>query len=223
VDLETVHVIPHGAPDAQASSALLFRTGRPMVLSWGLLGPGKGLEWGIEAFARLSRLEPAPRYVIAGQTHPKVLAHEGEAYRMRLVDQVRRMGLGSTVQFDGHYRDAASLAALIRQADVVLLPYDSTEQVTSGVLIEAVTAGKPVVATCFPHAVELLSGGAGLVVPHQDPAALADALRTVLTRPDLAAAMARAAAATSEQAHWPAVAARYRDVAAQLIGAGVPA
>jgi glycosyltransferase involved in cell wall biosynthesis len=225
VDMGTVHVIPHGTPDAHARavSAPMFRTGQPMVLSWGLLGPGKGIEWGIEAFASLTGLEPAPRYVIAGQTHPKVLAREGEAYRMRLNAQVRRLGLGASVQFEGHYRDAMSLAALVRQANVVLLPYDSTEQVTSGVLIEAVAAGKPVVATRFPHAVELLGGGAGLLVPHQDPSALADALRTVLTRADLAAGMACAAAATAEQARWPAVAARYRDISSQLVRAGVAA
>ena len=225
VDMRNVHVIPHGAPDAHARvvSAPIFRTGQPMVLSWGLLGPGKGIEWGIDAFAKLTGLEPAPRYVIAGQTHPKVLAREGEAYRMRLNEQVRRHGLGASVQFEGHYRDAMSLAALVRQADVVLLPYDSTEQVTSGVLIEAVAAGKPVVATRFPHAVELLAGGAGLLVPHKDPAAMAEALRTVLTRSDLAAGMARAAATTAEQLRWPAVAACYRDVSSKLIRAGVAA
>ena len=81
------------------------------------------------------------------------------------------------MRLDGRYRDAAALAALVASADVVLLPYDSTDQVTSGVLIEAVAAGKPVVATRFPHAVELLSDGAGMVVPHRDPAAIAEALR----------------------------------------------
>ena len=78
-------------------------------------------------------------------------------------------------------------------ADVVLLPYDSTEQVTSGVLIEAVAAGKPVVATRFPHAVELLSDGAGIVVPHRDPIAIAEALRRVISSEEVAAAMSRAA------------------------------
>ena len=78
------------------------------------------------------------------------------------------------MDYDDVYRDQAALARLIRSADVVVLPYDSREQVTSGVLIEAVAAGVPVVATAFPHAVELLTDGPGLLVPHQDPAALAD-------------------------------------------------
>ena len=68
------------------------------------------------------------------------------------------------VHFQARFLPTAALGQLIGGADVVLLPYDSLEQVTSGVLIEAVTAGKPVVSTCFPHAMELL-GGAGCWSP----------------------------------------------------------
>jgi glycosyltransferase involved in cell wall biosynthesis len=109
------------------------------------------------------------------------------------------------------------LTELVASADVVLLPYDSTDQVTSGVLIEAVAAGKPVVATRFPHAVELLSGGAGLLVAHQDPAAIAAALRTVLTRRDVAARMSAAAEAAAPGLRWSAVAEQYRQLAGRLI------
>ena len=77
------------------------------------------------------------------------------------------------VQFDARYLDVPTLQRIVRAADVVLLPYDSPDQVTSGVLTEAVVAGKPVVSTAFPHAVELLSGGAGILVPRRDPAAIA--------------------------------------------------
>jgi glycosyltransferase involved in cell wall biosynthesis len=91
------------------------------------------------------------------------------------------------------------------------------------VLIEAVAAGKPVVATQFPHARELLAGGAGLVVPHRDPAAIAAALRSVLTRGEVLAAMASAAAATAPGLLWPAVAGQYRELAARLIRASVAA
>jgi len=160
---------------------------------------------------------------VAGQTHPKVLLREGEAYRDRLIEQVRRLGLGGAVNFDSQYRHQAALAELVNSADVVLLPYDSTDQVTSGVLIEAVAALKPVIATRFPHAVELLSDGAGLLVPHKDPGAIADALRTLLTRRDIAAGMTKAAGATAPELLWPAVAGRYRDLAERLIRARVAA
>src|SRR5580658_6680070 len=159
VDMTKVCIIAHGATTPKTTMAEpTFRTGQFTVLTWGLLGPGKGIEWGIEAMAMLDDLQPRPRYVVAGQTHPKVLLDEGEAYRDRLHEQVQQAGLGSSVTFDGYYRTTSALASLIRSADVVLLPYDSTEQVTSGVLIEAVAAGKPVVATRFPHAREALAG-----------------------------------------------------------------
>jgi polysaccharide biosynthesis protein PslF len=105
---------------------------------------------------------------------------------------------------------------LISAADVVLLPYDSPEQVTSGVLIEAVTAGKPVVSTCFPHAVELLGGGAGLLVERQDPADIAYALRRVLTEPGLSARMSGHSADLAPQLLWPSVASSYRELASVL-------
>ncbi len=223
VDMSKVSLIPHGAPSLRTGHAPTFRSVEPMILTWGLIGPGKGLEWAISAMARLTDLHPRPRYVIAGQTHPKVLAREGEAYRGRLQRQVRELGLADTVTFDGHYRHTAALAELIDTADVVLLPYDSTEQATSGVLSEAVAAGKPVVATRFPHAVELLGAGAGMVVPHRDPAAIAGAIRTLMTHHDVGAGIRRAAAAGTPELLWPAVGRRYYDLAEVLVKSGLAA
>jgi polysaccharide biosynthesis protein PslF len=217
VDMSKVSIIPHGAPVIRPGHGPTFRTAQPTILTWGLLGPGKGIEWGIDAMAGLRDLHPAPRYVVAGQTHPKVLLREGEAYRARLIEQVYRLGLTATVSFDSHYRHQAALAELVDGADVVLLPYDSTDQVTSGVLIEAVAALKPVIATRFPHAVELLGTGAGLLVPHKDPAAITTALRELLTRRTVAAGMTTAAKATAPELLWPAVAAQYRELAERLI------
>jgi glycosyltransferase involved in cell wall biosynthesis len=223
-DMTKVSVIAHGAPAPETTMAEpTFRTGQFTVLTWGLLGPGKGIEWGIEAMAMLRDLQPMPRYIVAGQTHPKVALREGDAYRDRLREQVRQAELGPWVTFEGHYRNTSALASLIRSADVVLLPYDSAEQVTSGVLIEAVAAGKPVVATQFPHAVELLAGGAGVLVPHRDPAAIATALRSLATRRDVMTRMAASATATAPGLLWPAIAGQYRELAGRLITAGVAA
>jgi glycosyltransferase involved in cell wall biosynthesis len=98
-----------------------------------------------------------------------------------------------------------------------VLPYDSHEQVTSGVLIEAVAAGIPVVASAFPHAIELLTDGPGLVVPHRDPRALADAIRRVLTEPGLAASLAGRTRQLAATVRWPAVAQRYETLAVRLM------
>ncbi|EXG79227.1 glycosyltransferase [Cryptosporangium arvum] len=211
-----LHVIPHGAHQV-GPVPTGPRPGRPIILTWGLLGPGKGIEWGIDAMRELRDLDQPPLYLVAGQTHPKVLAHEGEAYRDRLEARVRRNGLKEYVHFDSRYHDTASLSRLITSAEVVLLPYDSPDQITSGVLTEAVAAFLPVVATPFPHAVELLSTGAGQVVPHRDSVAIAAALRVVLTQGAAASRMREAAARTAPTLHWPTVATRYRRLVAETL------
>ena len=191
----------------------------PMILSWGLLGPGKGLEWVIDALAQMRDLTPAPTYVIAGQTHPKVLERDGEAYRTSLTARAADRGVASMVRFEPEYRDAQSLLRLIHAADVVVMPYDSCEQVTSGVLIEAVAAARPVVATRFPHARDLLAGGCGLLVEQRDAAGIARALRRVLTEPGLAAQLSAASARLAPTLAWSAVAGRYQQVAVSLLAA----
>ena len=155
-----VVLIPHGIHEARVAPPQHER-GRN-VLTWGLIGPGKGIEWGIRAMGHLK--DPTARYTVLGQTHPKVLAFEGERYRDHLRAVIDELDLADTVTLDDRYLDADGLALAVAAADVVLLPYDSREQVTSGVLVEALAAGLPVVATAFPHAVELLDRGPGIVV-----------------------------------------------------------
>ncbi len=214
-----VQVIPHGAepsPLVDAAPATEVPGRGPVVLTWGLLGEGKGIEWAIDAMATLSDLEPRPQYWVVGQTHPKVKAERGEVYRQMLLEHTAA-GWEGMVSFEDRYIGKAELHRIVQQADIVLLPYDSREQVTSGVLIEAVTAGKPVVSTRFPHAVELLSSGAGLLVDRQDPAGIAAALRRVMTEPGLARAMAVEANRIAPDLLWPAVADRYRQVAGSIL------
>jgi glycosyltransferase involved in cell wall biosynthesis len=219
VDPASVVVIPHGAADTHVRGSLdsVRRPGeRPVILTWGLLGPGKGIEWGIAAMAELRDIHPAPVYRIVGQTHPKVVAWEGEVYRRSLEAQVDRLAVQDLVSFDARYLDTTELQRIVQDADIVLLPYDSTDQVTSGVLVEAITAGKPVISTAFPHAVELLGGGMGLLVGRQDGPAIAAAVRRLLTEPGLATAMSAEARLAAPDLLWPAVADRYRDLAASL-------
>ncbi len=218
VDPSTIRVIPHGAVDNRRFDAgHKIADGAPTILTWGLLGEGKGIEWAIEAMAQLRDVQPEPRYRVVGQTHPRVLERHGERYRNGLLKRAEALGVAEAVQFDARYLSRPELGRMVQDADVVLLPYDSREQVTSGVLIEAVTAGKPVVSTGFPHARELLASGAGLVVERQDPAGMAAALRRVLTEPGLAADMAAEAHRIAPELLWPAVADQYRQVAADAL------
>jgi glycosyltransferase involved in cell wall biosynthesis len=217
IDPSKIRVIPHGAVDNRSPYSPLPAGTAPVVLTWGLLGPGKGIEWGIEAMALLDDLEPGPMYSVVGQTHPRVLEQYGETYREALAARAQDLGVRSSISFEDRYLESHELQRLVRGADVVLLPYDSREQVTSGVLIEAVTAGKPIVSTGFPHARELLSSGAGLIVDRQDPVGIALALRRILTEPGLAASMAAAANRIAPDLLWPAVAAQYRGAAADAV------
>lgn len=221
-----VVMIPHGAatPASPAVAAPRPAPRSPRVLTWGLLGPGKGIEWAIDAMSLLVDLHPAPNYLVAGATHPKVRERAGESYRDMLHRRIADAPQRPSVSFDNTYHDLSDLDQLIQSADVVVLPYDSDDQVTSGVLVDAVAAGRPVVSTAFPHAVELLASGAGIVVPQRDPRALAEAIRTVLTEPAQAAAMAAEARRLSPGLSWASVAGRYEDVARLLLSSpSVPA
>ncbi|MEI7715931.1 MAG: glycosyltransferase [Mycobacterium sp.] len=207
--------IPHGA--ALPSRSGVQHPDRPTILTWGLLGPGKGIEWVIDAMASLKNLPNPPQYVIAGRTHPKVLAAQGERYREALVAQAKRLAVADLVSFDAVYRTPEEVTALIQTATVVVLPYDSKDQVTSGVLVDSLASGRPIVATAFPHAVELLASGAGTVVAHGDPDALAAALRQLLTDPDVADSMATEARGLAPTIAWPVVVNAYLGAAQRLL------
>ncbi|CAN5215004.1 glycosyltransferase [soil metagenome] len=214
VEMGKVDIIPHGVPDRVGSTSP--SPGRN-VITWGLIGPGKGIEWGVRAMARLSDMDPRPHYTVIGRTHPKVLKQFGEQYREDLVALVKQLGLEDMVTFVDDYLDSTQLAEQLAQADAVLLPYDTRDQVTSGVLIEAVAAGKPVISTSFPHAVELLSDGAGIIVPHGDADAIAQAVRSVLGDRRRAQRMAVAASRATAGTGWLEVAAQYRALADKIL------
>jgi glycosyltransferase involved in cell wall biosynthesis len=218
VDPSSVVVIQHGAHANLAPRAVAeTQTGRPVILTWGLIGPGKGIEHAIDAVAKLRDLDPLPEYVIMGETHPKIVEHSGEAYRESLIERAEAVGAADLVRFMDGYHDTAAILAQIRRSDIVLLPYLTREQVVSGVLVEAIASGKPSVATEFPHAVELLSEGSGIVVPHEDPDAMADALRTLLTDPVRAAKAAAAARRQAPSLFWETVGHEYEQLARALV------
>lgn len=183
----------------------------------GPAGSGQGIERVIETMRSLNDLPGRPRYLVVGRTHPKVLAADGEAYRNARIDQALRSGVADSVCFDTDCRNVPMLSALFQSAAVVVVPYDSTDQVSSSALVDAIASGRPVVATAFPHAVELLASGAGIVVAHDDPDALACALRRVLTEPRLAGAMAAEARRLAPEMAWPTVARAYLRLAHRVL------
>ncbi|MCE2764175.1 MAG: glycosyltransferase [Ilumatobacteraceae bacterium] len=217
VDPSKVFTIPHGAT-IPADSGIVEP--RPFqLLTWGLIGPGKGVEWVIEAVARIVDMYPDVRYVVAGATHPKVLARDGEAYRESLVALAHDLGVGDRVEFDSRYRTLDELNDLILRSELVILPYDSPDQITSGVLVDAVSAGRPVVATDFPHARELSRSGAVRVVPRRNSLGLARSIDHILGSRSTLAFMQQAARRLAPQHSWQSVARSYL----RVMRAGQPA
>lgn len=209
-------MIPHGATalwhlrNDDADSAA------PRILTWGLLGHGKGVEWGIRAMALLRDRGVTGEYVIAGATHPNVRRTEGEAYRRSLLDLARKLGVSGSVSLADEYLSDDSLGQLISEASLFLLPYDSHEQITSGVLVEAIAAGGPVVATRFPHASELLSTGAGVLVDHRDPIAIADAVEHICRDGEATQGMRERSRALAAELDWGKVGLGYLTLADRL-------
>jgi polysaccharide biosynthesis protein PslF len=218
VDTAKIVTIPHGAspptPPRLISDAR--DVVRPQLLTWGLLGPGKGIEHVIRALGILAGEGLAVRYTIAGATHPKVFERDGDAYRRMLGDVAAEAGVSAQVTFDDAYRGVADLMRFVALASLVVLPYDSRDQVTSGVLVDAIAAGRPVIATAFPHAAELLSDGAGIVVPHGDPVELARAIRKAVDDRVFLESMSSRARAIAPSLTWRAVAGRYRRLCDEL-------
>lgn len=214
VDAAKVKMIPHGAwpPPVPREPDQRSDLRHPQLLTWGLLGPGKGIEQVIRAMSLLDDLRPRVRYTVAGATHPNVLARDGDRYRQSLIRTAWATGTANSISFDDTYRDVAALMQFVASASLVVLPYDSRDQVTSGVLSDAIAAGRPVIATAFPHAIELLSDGAGIVVPHGDPVALAAAIRTAVTEPAVLEAMATRAREIAPTLMWSTVATQYREL-----------
>jgi len=205
VDMDRTTVIPHGAPDVRGSFRPHNIRMRPRILTWGLLSEGKGIEWGIAALSLLRDIDPMPDYYVVGQTHPKVAARDGHKYRHHLGQLAVKYGVADRVHFVDGYLDSNGLNGMITSADMYLLPYDTREQVTSGVLAEALVAGGPVIATRFPHAIEMLGDGTGLLVRQQSPNSIAEAIRTVIRDPHERRRMREKSAAKAAGLLWPAV------------------
>lgn len=217
INADRVTVIPYGAVAGDSARPAGSGAGPPTILTWGLLTPGKGIEWAIAALALLRDLRPMPRYRVVGRTDPRVLAQHGESYRGYLHERARSSGMSGLVDFNPAYQAFESLASMVHAADLVVLPYDCPRKFVSGVLSEAVAARRPVVATDFPHARELLAGGAGFVVPRRDPGAMAQAMRRVLTEPGLAEALTARCAGLARALDWRTVADSYRALARALL------
>jgi glycosyltransferase involved in cell wall biosynthesis len=217
----TVDVIPHGVPnlplvESQTIKPALDLAGREVILSFGLLGPGKGLELVLDALPAVVAARPATLYVVLGATHPNLLAHDGEAYRRSLEDRVARLGLSRHVRFVDRFVGRVELTRWLEAADVFVTPYPNLDQIVSGTLSYAMGAGRAIVSTPYAYATELLDGGRGVLAAPGSPSAWADALIGLLEDDAHRAAVGRRAHEHTRSMVWSSVGAEYRRLFARV-------
>lgn len=220
VEPERINVIPHGVPDMpfvdpETAKARFGLAGRPVILSFGLLGPNKRIELVLDALATIAADAPDVRYVVVGATHPELRRRFGESYRASLLERAERLGLGEHVQFVDRYVDPSELVAWLEAADIFVTPYGNVAQATSGTLAYALACGKAIVSTPYDHAIELLDDGRGVLVPFDDADALSTELRRLLTDREARDALRAPAYAYGRAMIWPTVGTRYRTLFAR--------
>jgi len=211
IDEGKIDVIPHGIPNVPfaGSKSRLGVEGRPLILTFGLLSPDKGIESVIDAMPAILSHYPDSVYIVLGATHPHILDRQGETYRLMLEDQAKRLGVDGNLIFHNRFVSQPELNEFLAAADIYITPYLNPEQITSGTLAYALGAGKAVISTPYAYARELLAGGKGILVPWKDPAAIAAEIVGLLDDPEKRLGLRRRAADHGRTMLWPAVAHSY--------------
>lgn len=209
-----MELIPHGIPDIPLAESESFKKqfgvgGRTVLLTFGLLGPGKGIEYAIEALPEIVRRHPEVVYVVLGATHPHLITREGESYRLSLERLVEDRGVKEHVIFYNRFVSLDDLKEFIGAADIYLTPYLNEAQITSGTLAFVFGSGKAVVSTPYWHAQELLADGRGVLAPFRDSQAIAAAVCELIENPARLQQTRERCHALGREMIWPEVALRY--------------
>jgi glycosyltransferase involved in cell wall biosynthesis len=180
VPLEKIDLIPHGVPDFPFTDPNYFKDlfntqGKPVLLTFGLLSPNKGIENVIRALPAILAKHKNVTYIVSGATHPHIRRRDGERYREGLQKLAVELGTSSQVIFNNRFVSAEELVQHVGAADIYITPYRQEAQIVSGTLAIALGAGKAIISTPYWHAQELLADGRGMLVPFDDPAAIAEA------------------------------------------------
>ena len=214
VPSEKIDLIPHGIPDLPFVEPEVYKESlaiaeKSVLLTFGLLSPNKGFENVIQALPRILSRHKDVVYVIAGATHPHVRAREGDRYRDQLQTLAREVGVEQEVIFLNRFHSPQEMASLVGSADVYITPYCHEAQAVSGTLAYALGAGKAIISTPYWHAVELLDGGRGALVPFENPAAIATAAIELLDNEAERHAMRKRAYLYARKMVWNRVAQSY--------------
>jgi glycosyltransferase involved in cell wall biosynthesis len=216
-----VEVVPHGVPnlplvDPETVKPRLGLEGRHLLLSFGLMDPGKGYEAAIEAMRAVVDADATALYVILGATHIDLLGTEGEAYRERLVSMVGKLGLGDHVRFENRFVGRVELARWVEAADVVVAPYVDPDRMASGTIAYAMSAGRAVIAAPSTYAKTRLSRGRGVVLADRSPEAIAAAVLRLLDNPRVREGYGRKAWEATRGEIWSEAGAAYSRIFAKV-------
>jgi glycosyltransferase involved in cell wall biosynthesis len=209
-----IDIIPHGVPDLPFMDPNYFKDqfgteGKSVLLTFGLLSPNKGVENVISALPAILAGHPELVYIVSGATHPHIKRREGERYRDALRALAEKLGVGSHVIFNNRFVSNEELVEHVGAADIYITPYRQEAQVVSGTLAIAIGAGKAIVSTPYWHARELLAERRGVIVPFDDPTAIAKAAITLLDNDAQRHAMRKRAYLYSRATTWPKTARAY--------------
>jgi hypothetical protein len=214
VSPEKIDLIPHGIPDVHFTDPNFYKDGfgtegKDVLLTFGLLSPNKGIENVIQALPSILSGHSNTVYMISGVTHPHVLRQEGEKYRLYLQDLAKDLGVEASVIFRNRFVSPQELVQLIGAADIYITPYKHKGQVVSGTLAYALSAGKAIISTPYLHAIELLDEERGVLVPFDDPQAIADKTIELLDNGTARHAMRKRAYLYARDMVWDRVAQQY--------------
>jgi glycosyltransferase involved in cell wall biosynthesis len=214
ISADQIDLIPHGIPHVPVDAASKDRLGvdgKTVILTFGLLSRDKGIEHVIDALPAILAVHPDVVYIVLGATHPHVVEHEGETYRLMLEARGQQLGVAASMVFHNRFVSQDELTEFLSATDIYITPYLQPEQITSGTLAYAVGAGKAVISTPYIYARELLADGRGVLVPWRDSHAIAQEVIDLVSDHDRQRAMCTRAAAYGVGMTWPAVALRYVD------------
>lgn len=223
IDPAKLHVIAHGVPPIEPNGPRRMKErlgmqGRSIISTFGLVDPRKGLEYMVRAMTEVARAHPAALYLILGRTHPELVRRAGEAYRADLAALVQARGLDGHVAFVDEYLSQRDIIDYLLASDVYVTPYLDPNQITSGTLAYALGAGKAIISTPYPHAVEALADDRGLLVDFRSERGLAEAVLRILDGPELKDRLERNAYEYGRLMAWPQIGEQvmrlYRSVAA---------
>jgi len=219
-----ITVIAHGVPDliVKTREELKVRYGlenKQVISSFGLISPAKGLEYGIEAVAKVVPEHTSLVYLVLGKTHPCVKEQNGESYRDSLITLAERLGVRNNIRLIDKYLTKEEVMTYLKLSDIYMTPYLSKEQAVSGTLAYAVGCGRVVVSTPYRYAQELLGDGRGMLAEFSDSDSLASCIRGILQNPLRKKEMERKTLAVGQTMTWAKVARRYTTLVSNIMEA----